>query len=179
MVCVDLFVPTLNKSNFTLNLDESGNYLEIHTVLPDIFTDVRRIEKIHEQNPDLNKNSSRFTAFTKMLKKFEKKKNRDNEDTTETGIKINLPFKCDPDSLFWEVQTTPNLDLGIDAVKDQYSIVINASVHASEQENYSKKEPVVENFVLGNLSPGSKKRKLENDDRDGDLDNYDDDMDGI
>ena len=58
-------------------------------------------------------------------------------------------------------------------------MVINASVHASEQENYSKKEPVVKNFVLGNLSPGSKKRKLENDDCDGDLDNYDDDMDGI
>ena len=64
----------MNQSNFALNLDESGKYLEIHTILPDIFTDIRRIENIHEVNKDLNKNRSRFTAFTKIVQKVEKKK---------------------------------------------------------------------------------------------------------
>ena len=43
-------------------------------------------------------------------------------------MKVKLPFKCDPDSLFWEVETFPNEHVELETAMilggDQYHMLV-------------------------------------------------------
>ena len=111
MIKAEVYVPTLPRNFFILEIVNGGLGLEVRIEMPSFFVKEERVIQSNNHVRGFNQNTHEAQAFKDVSQEIDKHFGMTNHIFGDNPFVIDLPFTCEERIVSWELQAYHN-DLG-------------------------------------------------------------------